>query len=214
MLHVELPPPLDSLVCTLTSFLDDRHAELLEPLFLGTLSRTAAVPPPPGSAPPASATPSAAPTLCWAPSAAARSTPSPPCCGTVSTAPHQPSRTLAVGHRRHADAALRPVRGAGAGLHHNPTPGPAGSPFLYGHNWVTLAWVARHPDWHTLALPLRTELYIRHADLPKIDADRRPDFHTKLDQAAAGITLGRRGVARQRPAPVVPSSTASTPSVP
>ena len=37
MLHVELPPPLDSLVCTLTSFLDDRHAELLEPLFLGAL---------------------------------------------------------------------------------------------------------------------------------------------------------------------------------
>ena len=32
------------------------------------------------------------------------------------------------------------------------------------------------------------ELYIRHADLPKIDADRRPDFHTKLDQAAAQIS--------------------------
>jgi hypothetical protein len=28
----------------------------------------------------------------------------------------------------------------GAGVHHNPTPGPAGAKFLYGHNWVTLAW--------------------------------------------------------------------------
>ncbi len=27
----------------------------------------------------------------------------------------------------------------GAGIHHNPTPGPAGAKFLYGHNWVTLA---------------------------------------------------------------------------
>src|SRR5213080_1907366 len=35
----------------------------------------------------------------------------------------------------------------GAGVHHNPTPGPAGAKFLYGHNWVTLAWVVRHPRW-------------------------------------------------------------------
>lgn len=27
----------------------------------------------------------------------------------------------------------------GAGVHHNPTPGPAGSKFLYGHNWVSLS---------------------------------------------------------------------------
>src|ERR1043166_3627434 len=27
----------------------------------------------------------------------------------------------------------------GAGLHHNPTPGPAGARFVYGHVWVTLA---------------------------------------------------------------------------
>ena len=26
----------------------------------------------------------------------------------------------------------------GAGIHHNPTPGPAGAKFVYGHNWVTL----------------------------------------------------------------------------
>jgi hypothetical protein len=33
----------------------------------------------------------------------------------------------------------------GAGVHHNPTPGPADHKFFYGHVWVTLAWVVRHP---------------------------------------------------------------------
>jgi len=28
----------------------------------------------------------------------------------------------------------------GAGIHHNPTPGPAGQKFLYGHVWGTLSW--------------------------------------------------------------------------
>ena len=32
----------------------------------------------------------------------------------------------------------------GAGIHHNPTPGPAEQKFLYGHVWVTLSWVVRH----------------------------------------------------------------------
>jgi len=26
----------------------------------------------------------------------------------------------------------------GAGIHYNPTPGPAGSPYVYGHIWVVL----------------------------------------------------------------------------
>jgi len=75
----------------------------------------------------------------------------------------------------------------GAGLHHNPTPGPAHQRFLYGHIWVTTAWIVRHPQWHTLALPLIADLYIRVSDLPKIDADRRPDFVTKLQLAATQI---------------------------
>ena len=33
----------------------------------------------------------------------------------------------------------------GAGIHHNPTPGPADQKFLYGHIWVTIALVLRHP---------------------------------------------------------------------
>jgi len=35
----------------------------------------------------------------------------------------------------------------GAGVHHNPTPGPADGAWLYGHNWVCLAWLANHPKW-------------------------------------------------------------------
>src|SRR6516162_10828052 len=35
----------------------------------------------------------------------------------------------------------------GAGVHHNPSPGPAGEKYVYGHVWVTLAALAKHPDW-------------------------------------------------------------------
>jgi hypothetical protein len=53
----------------------------------------------------------------------------------------------------------------GAGVHHNPTPGPAGSKFVYGHVWVTLAWVVRHPRWGTMGLPLLARLYVRQQDI-------------------------------------------------
>jgi len=33
----------------------------------------------------------------------------------------------------------------GAGVHRNPTGGPADGEWLYGHNWVALAWLGRHP---------------------------------------------------------------------
>ena len=42
----------------------------------------------------------------------------------------------------------------GAGVHHNPTPGPAGGPFVYGHAWVVLGLLATHPTWGVVALPL------------------------------------------------------------
>jgi hypothetical protein len=72
----------------------------------------------------------------------------------------------------------------GASVHHNPTPGPAGEKFVYGHIWVTLAWLARHPAWDTLALPLRALLYVRVQDVPKL-AKRYPwTFRTKLELAA------------------------------
>ena len=75
----------------------------------------------------------------------------------------------------------------GAGVHHNPSPGPAGEKYVYGHVWVTLAALARHPAWGTLALPLHARPYVRAADLPKLPADRRRPFRTKLELAAEGL---------------------------
>lgn len=72
----------------------------------------------------------------------------------------------------------------GAGLHHNPTPGPADQKFLYGHVWVTLAWVVRHPRWGTLGLPLRALLYVRRRQIPLLRRWYGVRFQTKLEQAA------------------------------
>jgi hypothetical protein len=72
----------------------------------------------------------------------------------------------------------------GAGVHHNPTPGPAAQKFVYGHVWVTLAALARHPDHGAVALPVRSEMYVRQKDIPKLEPDRRVPFRTKLELAA------------------------------
>jgi DDE superfamily endonuclease len=71
----------------------------------------------------------------------------------------------------------------GAGVHHNPTPGPAGGPFVYGHVWVVLGLLAAHPLWGTIALPLLARLYVRKKDLPGIAPWHRPPFATKLELA-------------------------------
>lgn len=72
----------------------------------------------------------------------------------------------------------------GAGMHHNPTPGPAGQKFLYGHVWVTLSWLVRHANWGTIGLPLLAALYVRRVDLANMTSCARPKFQTKLEQAA------------------------------
>lgn len=71
----------------------------------------------------------------------------------------------------------------GAGLHHNPTPGPAGHRLLYGHLWVTLAWIVRHPLWGAIGLPLLARLYLRHVDVERLPPRCRWQFHTKLELA-------------------------------
>jgi hypothetical protein len=72
----------------------------------------------------------------------------------------------------------------GAGIHHNPSPGPAGAKHVYGHIWVVLAVLGQHPDWGTLALPLQAQLYIRAADLDKLPPERSRSFRTKLEMAS------------------------------
>jgi hypothetical protein len=73
----------------------------------------------------------------------------------------------------------------GADVHHNPTPGPAGQPFLYGHVWVTISLALRHPQWGPLALPLRALLYVRQQTMASIPKSRRwGRFATKLQLAA------------------------------
>lgn len=73
-----------------------------------------------------------------------------------------------------------------AGIHHNPTPGPAGAEFLYGHVWVTISWLVRHPSWGCIGLPLRALMYVRRKDLdPLTNIGRAPwSFRTKLELAA------------------------------
>jgi hypothetical protein len=76
----------------------------------------------------------------------------------------------------------------GAGVHHNPTPGPAGSPYVYGHVFVVFGLLATHPAWGVIALPLLARLYVRKKDLPAIDPKHRPAFRTKLEM---GVELLR-----------------------
>lgn len=71
----------------------------------------------------------------------------------------------------------------GAGVHHNPTPGPGGSPYVYGHVFVVLALLVAHPAWGGVALPLLARLYVRKKDLSGIDPEHRPAFRTKLELA-------------------------------
>jgi hypothetical protein len=77
----------------------------------------------------------------------------------------------------------------GAGIHHNPTPGPVGSKFLYGHSWVVLSRVVHHPQCGTIGLPFWGRLYIRAGDLPQLPPSVPWTFRTKPRIAAEMITL-------------------------
>lgn len=84
----------------------------------------------------------------------------------------------------------------GAGLHHNPTSGPDDHKFLYGHIWVTLAWVVRHPSWGSIGLPLLARLYVKAKDLPKLVARRGEwEFRTKLQLGAELVEWAVKGLA-------------------
>lgn len=71
----------------------------------------------------------------------------------------------------------------GAGIHHNPTPGPADQTYLYGHIWVTISLVLRYRLWNTIGLPLLGLLYVRAKDVGKIPPRFKWKFRTKLELA-------------------------------
>lgn len=71
----------------------------------------------------------------------------------------------------------------GAGIHHNPTPGPGYSMYVYGHIWVTLVLILRHMLWGTIGLPVLAELYMRLKDLAELPRYLPPAVS---DQASTG----------------------------
>lgn len=90
----------------------------------------------------------------------------------------------------------------GAGIHHNPTPGPANHSFLYGHSWVYLSLLVTHPHWGVLSLPINVRLYIRQKDIPKLSEHHRWTFRTKVELAVELInwlaeTLRNQGQAME-----------------
>lgn len=76
----------------------------------------------------------------------------------------------------------------GAGVHHNPTPGPVGSEWLYGHNWVTMCLLATHGSWGVIALPLLSLLYVRAKDVPALAEKHDWKFRTKHELAIELVT--------------------------
>lgn len=83
----------------------------------------------------------------------------------------------------------------GAGVHHHPTPGPADGEWLFGHRptlrvgaRVSLAWLATHPWWGVIALPLRSMLYVRAVDVPKLAGKYDWEFRTKHELGVALLT--------------------------
>ena len=88
----------------------------------------------------------------------------------------------------------------GAGVHRNPTPGPAAQNWVYGHVWVTLARVVKHSCWGAIALPVQAALYVRQKNLKTIPPEYKWKFRTKLELAVELIDgvktcLGSRGKA-------------------
>jgi hypothetical protein len=83
----------------------------------------------------------------------------------------------------------------GANVHHNPTPGPADSEWLFGHCWVTIAAVVKHQFWGSIALPILAKLYVRQVDVPKLPSKHKWEFQTKIQLAIAlvkQVTLNSR----------------------
>jgi hypothetical protein len=82
----------------------------------------------------------------------------------------------------------------GAGIPHNPTLGPAGSPHVSSRICVVLGLLARHPAWGVIALPRLARLYVRKKDPTGIPAKHRPGFRTKLELAVEFLEWASRSL--------------------
>lgn len=71
----------------------------------------------------------------------------------------------------------------GAGIHHNPTPGPIGQLLEYGQNFVVAALLAWHPLHGIIGLPLRAQLYVRQKEVATLPRKYQWKFRTKLQLA-------------------------------
>ena len=78
-------------------------------------------------------------------------------------------------------------------MNHNPTPGPAGSEFLYGHVWVTIIWLVKHPQWGCIGMPLLALMSVRQQDLQILErigeriGNAPWKFRTELELAAEPV---------------------------
>ena len=59
---------------------------------------------------------------------------------------------------------------------------------MYGHNWVSLCFLATHPLCGVIALPLRSLLYVRETDVPALPVKSGWKFRTKLELAVSLVT--------------------------
>ena len=59
---------------------------------------------------------------------------------------------------------------------------------MYGHNWVSLCFLATHSLWGVIALPLRSLLYVREKDVPALEEKYGWKFRTKLELAVDLVT--------------------------
>ena len=82
----------------------------------------------------------------------------------------------------------------GAGVHHNPTPGPADGEWLYGHNWVALAWLTSPFDClkcRTIVSGLESECQLTRGFLSRNSWKTTPDVITGWP-VSGGILSGFR----------------------
>lgn len=75
----------------------------------------------------------------------------------------------------------------GANIHHNPTPAPGDGDWLYGHNWVCLAWLVKHPVRGIIALPILSKLYVCQIDVDKLKGKYPFEFRTKIEPGIGSL---------------------------